>query len=1667
MAARIARGLGLLDPPDPSAEESAQWGIAPPPPPPGAGPAPESTPPSPATLATASGSAAANGSPLSAITQADVDKINRAREAKGGEPIDLGDLAQASSSAGPVASTAAPLTGSVVMPTSMIGNRPASATSTGEITNDQGQPIAGPEKPAPWSVGKALTYAAESPLRGLATVENASRIPKVTPALEKTGEFLGEAARPVGEAFGSLVQPSAPGQAPSQAQVVGGNVAKAVVKGSVPTTGLDIALAAAPFAGDVADAARGVAAGARDVAGRALEGTAPTLEGVVSPVGEVPKPRMGFPHEVATGEPGMVAGGSVSEDPNLRSVDEAMAFTRHDVEMMSDGVLRENYRKALDEADNFAAIKERDPRRAAEFSDVGAASMRDVVRYGEELARRTGGREGLPASGFLAGGADVPENAASGGSAAPPPPSPPAGDVAAPPPAGTPPPGPADTSPAATTLHDLFGVETPVPQLTRWQQALNSLNRITGRPPDEPIAAGAFKVLREGRQNIDAQANRFGAVASQIVKEGGFDLDASGRITNLPGNPTIQDLAARLPEFEGSLTPAQLQAMRDLQAETKPFADALTQQLQDSEARSRYDKPFAELTPEQQATVAKNAAIASRADVQDGGFYLPRGRADLEGADAASGGGRGGGLGGKKGFERTATFESMGQGIDQGFKYSPFGDSMQAYARDAGNRTLDNYISDYFKNVTDENGNKLAQTAADRVNPGLRDRVQALRGQIAGKLDTLARQEARGGAQDAAQRRLEGLLKGIEGQVQRKLDQIDATGATYGHTDEAVIRAEAELGALDKMANRVAGAVNTAADAGKATAGRANATDAALTKLRSDFNDISGDWAMAKKKAMQTPRGQGTIHDFSGLQGYSFPDEVSNAANKYIDQMKPPSGSGAFLPRTIGAVNNLLRGLRASTDISFTGIQGLLGLGHDPGAYGQALKVATQSLADKDALGAFFRDFDKEAAAKGLPNSREWAAAGLHFGGRETEFSIGQGLGGIGERIGSLPVVKQSNRSFGYFGDTLRPAMAQDMFENPGLFGSLLDAAFPRVDGTATARAASSLTGAERTAAMRQIADASNLLTGWSRGRFLGDFGQLAQFAPRFFQSQLELVAKAATDGSMTGDQARKALLKLAGYGTLITVGANEALGNDKDHGFDYLTPLKNGSLNSNFMRIRVPGGPTGGRDVSLFGPWDSLLRGVVAAGGGDPGYLARTKASPTIGTAIDLITGKDFTGKDVGGAKVAGISTGSPDYWLHNLLPFSISGQGNQSPLADPAGTALGATGLKVSPESFTEQRDQLARQTFNGKGYDQLDYGQRKQVDDKAKTQGIASSQPPSQLQVQGDAAKQTFASQDTDTANAFKAGTLNQRLADALHDTSMQRLGSSTLQNGYYDAAGISPQSDFAKRFSTLMDGYQAQVVKDTNNQIDWQTTKAGQAKFVAGLPNTPGKDGAPSDRQLFQSYLDYAEANKSPLQQQVDTYNQAREAAGYYEPKADTAALDKAHPDLDVQGWYLGGGYQTRDGPFAPSLQTVGAVDKALQMVTDQGLANRPVKLAGLPRPVNENDGTQAAFKATEKLIDTYQNKVVPQNAEKVAQQLYGHSFASLKPTGPQSQESVVNEIHRQVMLGTPQLDAAMAWFGASDSLGSSAALAAYKDMIKKYGPGYSAPKFQLHLAAGAQ
>jgi len=222
----------------------------------------------------------------------------------------------------------------------------------------------------------------------------------------------------------------------------------------------------------------------------------------------------------------------------------------------------------------------------------------------------------------------------------------------------------------------------------------------------DPIANAAMRERARVMVTIESQANALGAKwASDLTKlfaindQGGIEALA-GIDPDLPGAPTLQDIAARLPRFIDSLSDAQLRAMIELREALAPYRQLLEEQ---------------------------GIEVPYRQDVMEGGYYIPRGNAALEGEQPFKVSGQGRGV--RRGFERPAYFGSMAEGIAEGFEYRDIGTVLTSFAFDAGSRATNTYIANYFKTLNDENGRLIGETAKMRMlrqNPVIARQVAEL-----------------------------------------------------------------------------------------------------------------------------------------------------------------------------------------------------------------------------------------------------------------------------------------------------------------------------------------------------------------------------------------------------------------------------------------------------------------------------------------------------------------------------------------------------------------------------------------------------------------------------------------------------------------------------------------------------------------------------------------------------------------------------------------------------------------------------------------------------------------------------------------------------------------------------------------------------------------------------
>lgn len=938
--------------------------------------------------------------------------------------------------------------------------------------------------------------------------------------------------------------------------------------------------------------------------------------------------------------------------------------------------------------------------------------------------------------------------------------------------------------PPADLAESILDLPKPTPPpLTRTDVVMNRVKEAIGVPQSNEIAQTAVDYRKQYLPVVESQANALSTQVDNTLRQA-FKIGKDGRVEDIVGRPFIQDIAARLPDFQQYLTPEQLAAMEDVRTRLTPYKAVL-------------DRAGIE--------------VGSRTDVQDGGFYMPRGRADLEGADAAVkvGSGRGGG---KAGFEKGAKFESMAQGADAGYEYAPLAEAINSYAKDAGQRAIDTHVADYFKQARDGAGKLIGETPADRMDQVIKAQWEDVNQRllsVRGKLETA---EQRAGISTGKGDELAGVL---EKQATGSSIPLDPSPRVARDINRFITRAEQRITALRQK--------------GQGYAETADNLSRDLAAIKDERANLHPDYQLALDEARATPRTQGTIAlpRSAALNGWTFPDEVATAMQNALNHEKPLMGRGSTPLKAVQAFNNITRGLKATGDISFTGIQGLIGAARDPIGYGKAMAVAFKSMADPQALGAYLNDMDAKYAAKGLPSIAEKVKNGLHIGGADTEYSIKTGLSGKIDSIvngGKINPFRGSNRSFGYFGDVMRNELADLAYEN-GLSKGF-DMADPKN--------------------FKSAMDVANRATGWSPNTFGGDLGQLGMFAPRFFQSQLEYLATSAESGTVGGMEARRGLVRLLGLSVGLTVLGNEATGRAIPY-----TEMFN-PQSSNFMRFRV-----GGQDVSVLGPWDSLLRSAISLGpldldrdlatmsgikgnlhAPDPSYILRTKASPAVALAWDQITGKTFTGDDAR-------TPGSIAQQL--FVPFSMQDVTNQNPLQ----TAIGTTGLKSTPETPSEQLNGIARAKY-GQDYADLMTSQQKQIQSDHPDTYLRYQQHQSSDTQKYNAQKEVYAQQQS----ASDAALLSGKMSPSQYKTEMdsRRDKMEGVGTTIYGDKTVDNPTNWKQRYGNIL-----RTNTTATGTVDWAKVDDAVASLSADdqahITDNRGAKGTPLQQlrsQISQEY-----------------------------------------------------------------------------------------------------------------------------------------------------------------------------------------------------------------------
>jgi len=328
--------------------------------------------------------------------------------------------------------------------------------------------------------------------------------------------------------------------------------------------------------------------------------------------------------------------------------------------------------------------------------------------------------------------------------------------------------------------------------------------------------------------------------------------------------------------------------------------------------------------------------------------------------------------------------------------------------------------------------------------------------------------------------------------------------------------------------------------------------------------------------------------------------------------------------RAIVVVNNLYRAHKSTMDLSPIGVHGHIAAAVEPKIWAAASHKAFSALRKGEGVwDEMMNAYNVMAKDLNLPTSDIWARFGLRIGGGATEFQMpyieqlrnvkwkaGQGAG---QALGTA--YEHTNIAFGTFGDYLRLNWAQHLLEAELAKGRTIKQLMD--DGT-----------------LRQIAEATNKMTGWSDATMAEDLLSGLIFAQRYLKSKVQTYISALegaaryTAGKVgVGSGVRnkqqevhmRSMVRFIGLAAYTTELINWIAGHETDR-----RPFVDGRFNYNFYNIRV-----GGQEFNLFGPTQGMLAALTHMARGDVDKAVRSMGSGVVRIFADLWTGFDFHGKE------------------------------------------------------------------------------------------------------------------------------------------------------------------------------------------------------------------------------------------------------------------------------------------------------------------------------------------------------------------------------------------------------------------------------------------------------
>lgn len=722
-------------------------------------------------------------------------------------------------------------------------------------------------------------------------------------------------------------------------------------------------------------------------------------------------------------------------------------------------------------------------------------------------------------------------------------------------------------------------------------------------------------------------------------------MTEDGRLPFLAGigtttAPTVQDVAAKFPLYRdsGLLTDEMLGTFKRIRELLEPYDTLLRNGENINLERDRFRND-----------------ILLNDDPSNSGFYIPRGSAkslsdDFNAFDAGSGEPTRFGGTVNIGPTKAATFDSMSEGLDAGYAYVPIPEAISSYVRGARRLGYQDYFSRVISELKLRDGETPVWWSKKRI-------VQQQHPELT--------EVALG---DKIRKRIENIESHLyEIKDRKRANRLTLYTKDHDYTKLSTLADDLmDIGQNSKLSRALRAEAREIARTLNGPVSKHPVLKDMKEYRRVGHRSVISVFNEAVNSAHDTAAGMG-LDQMIKFHGLKLGDKYyPHALRVILDSAFPAppptlrpfrgpegiwaeakTGNLALLPKEYllkldrwkrgwWLHNRLYSSMGATLDNSAIGINLIFRLGVDAfnsklgvEAAIDALKIPAGKMTTEELMrkypsiaaikanamilnplqfpkhsrlinGRLIAQFNEHAIAGGRLTTEQWANYGLRIRGTQHEYSLAF--------MDRLPLVSRAQQLFGYTGDQARINIADNILES---------------ELRRTGKTLQQLQDEGET--LRTIATQANRSMGYSPTSDTYDIPSMLLFAPNFFKARLDNIVQTLniTSNQLEQRLARRDMLKFLGSAFVITYSLNNILDEETD-----VRPLtRRGNKlewNPNFLRIRW-----GERDYSLLGPYDSMLRMMVAAAQLDiTTFNSVVAGSPR--RIIDGVTQSNFFGEPI-----------------------------------------------------------------------------------------------------------------------------------------------------------------------------------------------------------------------------------------------------------------------------------------------------------------------------------------------------------------------------------------------------------------------------------------------------